>query len=90
MARQASAFFGWTGSFSRLGDIHSPTLVITGTDDVIVPPVNSRITSSRIPGARLVEIPGAGHGLMYQFPDRFCDCVLTFLDRKIPYPLAEK
>jgi pimeloyl-ACP methyl ester carboxylesterase len=90
MARQASAFFGWTGSFSRLGDIHSQTLVITGTDDVIIPPVNSHITSSRIPGAQLVEIPGAGHGLLYQFPDRFCDCVLTFLDRKIPYPLAEK
>jgi pimeloyl-ACP methyl ester carboxylesterase len=84
MALQASAFFGWTGSFFRLGDIHAPTLVITGTDDVIVPPVNSRITSSRIPGAQLVEIPGAGHGLMYQFPDRFSDCVLTFLDRKIP------
>ena len=89
LARQASAFFGWTGSFSRLGDIHSPTLVITGTDDVIVPPVNSHIISKRIPGAQLVEFPGAGHGLMYQFPDRFIDCVLTFLDRKIPYPPAE-
>jgi len=90
LARQASAFFGWTGSFFRLGDIHSPTLVITGTDDVIVPPVNSHIISKRIPGAQLVEFPGAGHGLMYQFPDRFIDCVLTFLDRNIPYPLKEQ
>jgi pimeloyl-ACP methyl ester carboxylesterase len=90
MARQASAFFGWTGSFFRLGEIHSPTLVITGTDDVIVPPVNSHIISKRIPGAQLVEFPGAGHGLMYQFPDRFIDCVLTFLDRNIPYPLKEQ
>jgi pimeloyl-ACP methyl ester carboxylesterase len=90
IARQASAFFGWTGSFFRLGDIHSPTLVITGTDDVIVPPVNSHIISKRIPGAQLVEFPGAGHGLMYQFPDRFIDCVLTFLDRNIPYPLKEQ
>ena len=90
VARQVSAFFGWTGSFFRLGDIRSPTLVITGTNDVVVPPVNSRIIRGRIPGAQLVEIPGAGHGLMYQFPDRFCDCVLRFLDTKIPYPLAEK
>jgi pimeloyl-ACP methyl ester carboxylesterase len=81
LARQASVFFGWTGSFLRLGDIHSPTLVITGTDDVIVPPVNSRLISGRIPGAHLVEIPRAGHGLMYQFPDRFSDCVVKFLDR---------
>ena len=80
VARQVSAFFGWTGSFSHLENIHSLTLVITGTDDVIVPPVNSYILSRQIPGAQLVEISDAGHGLMYQFPDRFSDCVLTFLD----------
>lgn len=80
VARQSAAFFGWTGSFSRLGEICSPTLVINGTEDVIVPPVNSRILSRRIPGAELVEIMGAGHGLMYQFPDQFSDCVLRFLD----------
>lgn len=81
VARQASAFFEWTGSFARLGNIRSPTLVITGTDDMIIPPVNAHIISGRIPGAELVMIPGAGHGLMYQFPDRFSDCVLDFLDR---------
>jgi pimeloyl-ACP methyl ester carboxylesterase len=79
VARQAAAFFAWTGSFSRLGEIRSPTLVITGTDDVIVPPANSRIISQQIPGAGLVEIKGAGHGLMYQYPDTFNECVLRFL-----------
>ena len=81
VARQAAAFSAWPGSFSRLGDIRSPVLVVTGTDDVIVPPVNSRIISERIYGSQLFEIPGAGHGLMYQCPDLFCDCVLGFLDR---------
>ncbi|MGB7788138.1 alpha/beta fold hydrolase [Methanoregula sp.] len=81
VARQATAFFGWTGSFPRLLEIRSPTLIITGTDDTVVPRANSRILSGRIPGAELVEIPGAGHGLMYQFPDQFSDCVLVFLDR---------
>jgi pimeloyl-ACP methyl ester carboxylesterase len=81
VSRQVDAFFNWTGSFSRLKEIHIPTLVITGTDDVIVPPINSRILSRRIPGADLVEVHGAGHGLMYQFPDRFSNCVLGFLDR---------
>ncbi len=80
VARQAAAFFAWTGSFSRLGDIRSPALVVTGTDDVIVPPVNSRIIGERLYGSELFEIPGAGHGLMYQCPDRFCDCVLGFLE----------
>ncbi|MFA4848442.1 MAG: alpha/beta hydrolase [Methanoregula sp.] len=81
VARQLDAFFTWTGSFSRLGELRFPTLVITGTEDVIVPPINSRIISGRIPGADLIEIPGAGHGLLYQCPDRFSDCVLKFLDR---------
>jgi len=80
VARQATAFFSWTGSFDRLGEIRSHALVITGSDDVIVPPENSYIISDRIPGAHLVEIPGTGHGLMYQVPDRFSDCVLAFLD----------
>ncbi len=87
LARQASAFFSWAGSFNRLGEIHSPALVITGTDDVIVPPENSPIISGQIPGARLVEIPESGHGLMYQVPDRFSDCVLTFLRRLNLYRL---
>jgi pimeloyl-ACP methyl ester carboxylesterase len=80
VACQAAAFFAWTGSFSRLGEVRSPALVITGTDDVIVPPVNSRIISRRIPGAEMVEIHGAGHGLMYQLPDWFSECVLRFLN----------
>jgi pimeloyl-ACP methyl ester carboxylesterase len=79
VARQAAAFSAWAGSFSRLGDLRSPALIVTGTDDVIVPPVNSRIISERIAGSQLIEIPGAGHGLMYQCPDRFCDGVLDFL-----------
>ncbi len=81
VSRQMDAFFTWKGSFSRLSKIRFPTLVITGTDDVIVPPINSRILSGRIIGADLVEIPIAGHGLMYQFPDRFSNYVLEFLNR---------
>jgi len=81
VARQMDAFFTWTGSYSRLLEILSPALVITGNDDEIVPPVNSRILHERISGSDLVGIPGAGHGLMYQCPDRFCDCVLEFLHR---------
>ncbi len=81
VARQATAFSVWEGSFSRLGAVRSPTLVITGSEDVIIPPANSRILHESIPGSELVEIPGAGHGLMYQCPEQFCECVLEFLNR---------
>lgn len=79
IARQAAAFFTWTGSFSRLGEIHLPTLVISGNEDLIVPSINSQIISRQIPGAQHVVIPGTGHGLMYQEADAFSEQVLTFL-----------
>ena len=78
-ARQAEALFSWPGTYERLPEIHSPTLVVTGTEDVVIPPSNSRILADRIPGAGLEEIPGTGHGLMYQCPERFAERVLEFL-----------
>lgn len=77
--RQLAAFSSWRGSLSRLENIASPTLVITGDEDVVVPPENSRLISCRIPYAKLAVFPGAGHGLMYQCPNRFSEMVLTFL-----------
>ncbi|NYT07963.1 MAG: alpha/beta hydrolase [Methanomicrobiales archaeon] len=78
-ARQREVLWSWDGTYDRLTAVRSPTLVITGTDDVIIPPENSKILARRIPGARLVQFPDGGHGLMYQFPDVFTDTVLSFL-----------
>lgn len=79
VARQEAAFSAWEGSFSRLRKIRQPVLLVSGTYDEIVPPENSRTLRDRIPGSQFVEVPGAGHGLMYQCPERFCDHVLAFL-----------
>jgi pimeloyl-ACP methyl ester carboxylesterase len=64
---------------SRLGDIQKPTLVITGDEDILIPPQNSRILADAIPGCRLVEVKGGAHGFISQFPDRVADEVLAFL-----------
>lgn len=79
-ARQAEAFFSWPGSYERLLEIRSPTLVVTGTDDVVIPPVNSKTLADRIPDARLVNLAGAGHGLLYQCPGEFAKVVRDFLE----------
>ena len=78
--RQAQAMFEWQGSYSRLGRIKQPTLLITGTEDVIPPPINSFIIAEKIPGAWVVQIKGGGHGLMYQYPEDFSRTILTFLE----------
>jgi len=78
-ARQAEAFTGWPGSYDRLPKIRCPVLVITGTEDAIIPAKNAALLAKRIPGARLVQVPGAGHGLQYQCPEAFTRAVLEFL-----------
>jgi 3-oxoadipate enol-lactonase len=48
-------------TFDRLAQITHPTLVLTGTEDTLVDPDNSRLISQRIPGARLIEFKETGH-----------------------------
>ena len=54
-------------------------LAITGTEDVIIPAKNAGLLTERIPGARLVRVPGAGHGLQYQCPRVLGSAIISFL-----------
>lgn len=45
----------------ELGRIRAPTLVMVGAEDRATPPARAREIADGIPGAKLVEIPGAGH-----------------------------
>ena len=77
--QQIEAIFNWTGVCSKLKNITQPTLVIVGTGDVIASPANSLLITEQIPGAWLVQMKGGGHGLMYQYPEKFSSILLTFL-----------
>ena len=68
-------------TFDRLSDIRCPTLVITGSDDKVVPADNSRILVERIPGAELAVLPGAGHGYLLEKAAESNAVVLEFLRR---------
>lgn len=76
---QTKVFENWSGNCQILGNIASPTLVIVGTDDLFTPSANSVNIVQDIPGAWLVQIKDAGHGLMYQYPEIFNQAVLGFL-----------
>ena len=54
-------------------------LVMTGTQDITSPPANSIVLAEKIPGAWLVQIEGGGHGLMFQYPEKFAKILQTFL-----------
>ena len=70
----------WTGVCDQLQKMAKPTLIITGTEDQAVPAANSLTLVDKIPGAWLVQIRDAGHGLMYQYPETFTEVVETFLN----------
>jgi len=77
---EGQAISSWRGTCDKLSIISKPTLVIVGTDDIIVPPAYSLPLAEKIPGAWLVQIKGGGHGVMYQYPEKFSRIVLTFLE----------
>jgi len=64
----------------RLHAVKSPTLVITGDSDQLIPCANSDVLAKHIPGARLVKVPGGSHGFNFETPDVFNREVLGFLE----------
>ena len=56
-----------------------PTLVLVGAEDMITPPVIAQGMAAAIPGARLMEIPGAGHLPCVEQPVPTTRAILKFL-----------
>jgi pimeloyl-ACP methyl ester carboxylesterase len=48
-------------AMARIAGVRTPTLVVVGRDDRLTPPKYAAFLAGAIPGARLVEIEGAGH-----------------------------
>ena len=63
----------------ELERIQAPTLVMAGDKDMIKES-HTRLIASRIPGARLMIIPG-DHFIANRQPDAFNEAVLSFLER---------
>jgi pimeloyl-ACP methyl ester carboxylesterase len=61
-----------------LGGIRCPTLVVGAELDLTFPPERSRALAAAIPGARLAIVPGAGHALVVEGPDRLLRAVREF------------
>lgn len=77
--KQGVACGAWIGTFSRLSQINAPVLFIAGTDDMVTPPQNSVMMAGKIPSSWLVQIKDGGHGLMFQYPDKFVKISNLFL-----------
>ena len=49
--------------YQALSSITAPTLVIHGTADPMFPPRHGEAVAAEVPGARLLLLDGAGHGV---------------------------
>lgn len=58
-----------------LESIVIPTTVLVGDDDRVEPPATGAALAGAIPGARLVEVPGAGHLLPREAPEMVAEAI---------------
>lgn len=78
-ARQLAAVAADTARAAELAAVRVPTLVLHGECDPLVPLACGEDTARRIPGARLVAIPGMGHDLPPGVVARLLDPLLPHL-----------
>jgi pimeloyl-ACP methyl ester carboxylesterase len=79
IVQQDNAYESWEGVYDRLPDMRIPVMALTGTEDDSTPPENARILAERLPDCKLVEFPGAGHGLQYMYPIGLANVIIDFL-----------
>src|ERR1700693_1034480 len=68
------------GSYDYLKTIKQPTLVVNGSNDVIMPTVNSFIMEQNIPNAQLIIYPDSNHGAHHMYPELFVEHATLFLN----------
>ena len=66
-----------------LASVTVPTLIVVGNQDILTPRGDSEELAERIPGAELVVISGAAHGLMIEHATTFNKVVMDFLGRVV-------
>ena len=65
--------------YAMLGRLSHPTLIVHGSKDVVVPPINAFILEQHIPNAKLVMYPDSSHGAQSQYAKDFLTQVEMFL-----------
>jgi pimeloyl-ACP methyl ester carboxylesterase len=65
--------------YATLPKIKHPTLVVHGTKDIVVQPVNAFILAEHVPDAQLIMYPDSSHGAQYQHAELFLRHAKLFL-----------
>ena len=84
MMAQRAAITAWrqqsTNRSNYLSDLKRPTLVVSGSHDIMIPTINSYVLSQSIPNAQLIIYPDSGHASLFQYPELFVRHAEMFLE----------
>lgn len=65
----------------RIQEIKCPTLIIAGSEDILIPPKHSSILHEKIEGSEYITIENCGHVPSIEKPAEFNEIVLNFLTK---------
>ena len=71
-----------------LGAIRTPTLLVTGADDMVTPVEHARRTQQAIPKAELRILPATGHTAPVERPEAVTDALTTFITAHATAPVT--
>ncbi|HEY0747925.1 MAG TPA: alpha/beta hydrolase [Steroidobacteraceae bacterium] len=81
---QAKALITWCATpdpkDTLLRAITQPALVVSGSDDTMLPANNAYAMFKRLSNAQLILYPDSGHGALFQYHEIFVSHVQTFLN----------
>lgn len=61
----------------RLGEIEAPTLILHGSEDMMLPVENAHMIARLMPSAKLEIVEGAGHLFFWEQPQRAADLIVA-------------
>ncbi|EKD70851.1 MAG: alpha/beta hydrolase fold protein [uncultured bacterium] len=82
ISQQRFLVLQWTkddATAKKIARLNLPVLVLNGTADSVIPPVNSNILADTIPHAELKRWQDGGHAMIYQYPESIANAVNDFI-----------
>ena len=80
LSAQEKAMVAWHRAEQPRADGEAPpTVVLHGTEDVVIPPANAGALTTRWPGAAIELFEGSGHAVMAQEPQRVAAAIRDHL-----------
>lgn len=82
MSQQKDLILKWVNddaTAKKLAHLNVPVLILNGTADEVIPPVNSTILAHTLPHTKLIRWPNGGHAMIFQYPDGLANAINDFI-----------